>query len=198
MNKFCGNCGKKIEEDTTYCPKCGNQINKPTSVNTQPQQVMHTKQCRFCMKEIDRDATVCPYCRQGQKRGGGCGIIFSWGFIIIVGFAIFMVVTGRGGIFSKGNLSIENDSGKHNALGVSTWEGDLINRGSSAIENIVIKYNCYNESNEVVGTVQTKIKRIEGHETIHFHATGLVNPQYNVSCSSSINIVSTDEFNNNQ
>lgn len=195
MNKFCGNCGKKIEENTVYCPKCGEQINKSEPVNNQHQQVVHTKQCRFCMKEIDRDATVCPYCRQGQKRGVGCGMIILWGFVLIIIAGIFLAVTGRSGILNKNDLSIENARGGYSALGVGAWEGDLVNKGGSTIENIVIKYLCYNDSKEVIGTVQTKIKRIEGHETIHFQATGIVKYAENVTCESSINIVSTDEFN---
>ncbi len=196
MSKYCSSCGKEIEKDTVYCPKCGEQINKSELVNNQPQQVVHTKQCRYCMKEIDRDATVCPYCRQGQKRGIGCGMIILWGFVLIIIVGIFLAVTGRSGILNKNDLSIENDSGKVSALGVGTWDGDLVNNGNVEINNIIIKYNCYNESRELVGIMETRIKSIKAKEKIHFQATGLVQYQSNGSCSSSIKIVSNDEFDN--
>ena len=204
MSKYCSSCGKKLGDDSKFCDKCGEPTDKqevqeqPQPVNNQPQQVIYTKQCPYCKQAIDVNASICPYCRQKLKRGTGCGIIISWGFILIVGAAIFLAVTGRAGVLSKNDLVIENASGSHNALGVSTWEGDLVNKGNVSIENIVIQYTCYNDSKEYVGTVQSKIKRIEGKETIHFHATGLVKPDGQVTCESSIKIVSTDEFNNDK
>lgn len=203
MSKYCSNCGKKLEEDTMFCPKCGEstdeqqQKNQSQQVNNTSQQVTYMKQCPYCMQPIDKTASICPYCRQKLK-GGGCLIpIIIWGFMGIIAIAIFMAATGRIGVLSKNDLVIQNASGSHNALGVSTWEGDLVNRGTTSIENIVIQYTCYNESKEYVGTVQSKIKRIEGNETIHFHATGLVKPEGQVTCESSIKVVSNDEFNKN-
>lgn len=194
MSKFCSNCGKNLEEDTKFCPECGETIDKQ-QVNNKSQQI--TKQCRYCKKDIDINATVCPYCRQGQKRGTGCGTIVLCFFLLIIGSAVFLAVTGRGGILNSSDLVIENASGSHNALGVSIWKGDLVNKGSVSIENVVIKYTCYNESKEYVGTVQSKIKRIEGNEIIHFQATGLVKAEGQVTCEPAIKIVSNDEFESN-
>ena len=196
MSKYCSNCGKKLGDDSKFCDKCGESTDKQ-QVQEQPQQIASMKQCPYCMQTIDKNASVCPYCRQKLK-GGGCLIaIIVWGFMGMLAIGIFMAATGRIGVLSKNDLVIQNDSGSHNALGVSTWEGDLVNRGTTSIENIVIRYTCYNESKEYVGTVQSKIKRIEENETIHFHATGLVKPEGQVTCESSIKIVSTDEFNGN-
>lgn len=44
MNNYCRKCGKQLEVDTVYCPKCGTPINQqqniqPQPVYTQPQVV---------------------------------------------------------------------------------------------------------------------------------------------------------------
>lgn len=38
MNNYCRNCGKELESDTSFCPKCGMQINQEqaASFNQQP------------------------------------------------------------------------------------------------------------------------------------------------------------------
>lgn len=145
-------------------------------------------QCKYCKELIDSKASVCPYCRKRQ-RGSGCSITILIFIVIIFGIAIAKIN------FGTEDLEIINDSGKHNELGMSYWEGDLVNKSNSGIDYIIITYNCYNDSKESMGVLKTKIKHIDGKETIHFQAVGIVKKADTAKCESNITRVTEDEFN---
>ena len=49
---FCNKCGKQLTEDTTFCPECGNKIEKE----------VETIFCNKCGKKLEGDTTFCPEC----------------------------------------------------------------------------------------------------------------------------------------
>ncbi len=50
---YCRNCGEKLTDGTSFCPKCGS----PQQDNT-PKTVF----CKHCGSEIDSDCIICPKC----------------------------------------------------------------------------------------------------------------------------------------
>lgn len=54
-SKFCTNCGKEVELETVFCPKCGYKFGEE---KTEPQ----TKFCQTCGKKININAEICPHC----------------------------------------------------------------------------------------------------------------------------------------
>lgn len=47
--KECTNCGTIVGDDVVYCPKCGNNLNRP-------------RYCTFCGKELLSKGPFCPNC----------------------------------------------------------------------------------------------------------------------------------------
>ncbi len=149
------------------------------------------KKCKYCKEEIDKNAKICPYCRKRQS-------YTNWIFVGIVFLLAIIVVATNGGFNNTYNaikyinenyenkLEIKNDKGSVNAFGIISWEGDLVNTTSKKMNNIVIKYTCYTNDRQEVGTAEAKIKYINSNETLHFEATGTGKYAADISCTSKI------------
>jgi len=53
--KFCSNCGKEVDVNTTFCPQCGTRFG---GEKVEPQ----TKFCQSCGEKININAEICPHC----------------------------------------------------------------------------------------------------------------------------------------
>jgi RNA polymerase subunit RPABC4/transcription elongation factor Spt4 len=63
--KKCPSCASEIDEDQTFCSKCGAQQAEP--VKTVIPETKGTKTCASCKAEIGEDLSFCPQCGAKQS-----------------------------------------------------------------------------------------------------------------------------------
>ena len=52
-NRYCPECGNRLEKDSVFCPKCGFKLKDKEK---------KTKFCSHCGEKIDANAEICPKC----------------------------------------------------------------------------------------------------------------------------------------
>ena len=66
---FCQNCGKKMPNDSMFCPECGTKQEAETEVK-QAVQNGPSKYCSNCGAKMPADSRFCPECRTRQEDVG--------------------------------------------------------------------------------------------------------------------------------
>lgn len=64
---FCPDCGNKIEKDLNVCPQCGEKLKKnslfcPSCGFKLKKEDIETKYCENCGEKINKNAEICPHC----------------------------------------------------------------------------------------------------------------------------------------
>ena len=65
--KYCSNCGEPIEKDSEFCSRCGRARNKENNSNESKINNQNTKYCSSCGAEINVNAVACPKCGAGAS-----------------------------------------------------------------------------------------------------------------------------------
>ena len=91
---FCSKCGKELQDDTSFCPACGNKVGETAPTVSQPVKVM------LDPSEVMPEKKVVDSSKSFKGQGGTIGtilmilsIVFDLVAMFAIGFDAFIPIT---------------------------------------------------------------------------------------------------------